>query len=127
MPILGTMKCTRCMLAECHKEAAEKKHVITMRKSVYGTAKDKRGQMRIVVGTKLKEPGVDIYIHPRHVEIPSNYQYWHNLEPAGQEFLAAVLNDDDPEKWWEAWFPKIPSKCMCRQAGGEKKILRVKQ
>ena len=102
MARLGVMVCNRCRLGDLQKEAEARGMSITMRKSMYGT--------------KPGLPGVDIYIHPKSLEIPSHYKCKHDGEPGNMAALAEFLPEDDPDKWWEAWFTGIPEKCVCKEA-----------
>ena len=92
------IECNRCRLLKLQDQAAEEGKVITKRKSLYSF----RGKK-----------GVDIYIHPKSVEIPSNHTFAHNGELGGLSFMQAVLPESDPDKGFEAWLSDIPDKCKC--------------
>ena len=102
MPSIGILECNRCRVQKLTDEAGKKGMTITMRKSLYGL--------------NPKKKGVDIYIHPKSMEIPSHFAFEHDGDPAKATMMAEFLDEKDPEKWWEAWFPDIPSKCMCKAA-----------
>lgn len=114
MPNIGTYECSRCQLAAMQKEADFRNMVITMRKSLYGP-KIENGRMVDVVPFAPTR-GIDIYIHPRSTEIPRHHLYMHELNPASAETFAAMLPDDDPDKWWHGWLQEIPKKCECKPA-----------
>jgi hypothetical protein len=100
MPRLGILECNRCKVKKLQDEAAKRNMVITMRKSLYGLKPNKKG--------------VDIYIHPKSLEIPSHHIYEHNLDIGRIEAMTQLLDDSDPDKWFEAWLPDIPQGCECR-------------
>lgn len=102
MPQLGKMKCNRCRMHDFQKEADAKGMTVTIRKSYYGILPGK--------------PGVDIYIHPKTMEIPSHYKFLHKGNVGTQEMMSRILPDDDPEKWWNGWLAEIPQECKCREA-----------
>lgn len=97
---LGILECNRCRLLKLQDEARVDDMVITKRKSMYGVKKER--------------PGVDIYIHPKNVEIPSTYKFLHNGNVGTLNAMASILPDDDPEKWFVAWFSDIPPQCVCK-------------
>lgn len=106
MPRLGLMECNRCKMLKLQDEASKKGMVLTKRKSVYGAMKKH--------DLKPREAGVDIYMHPKSIDIPSSYKYYHDGNIATIEVMAELLPDSDPEKWWVAWFPGIPDRCVCK-------------
>jgi hypothetical protein len=100
MPRLGTLKCNRCRLMELQDQAAKEKLTLTKRKSFYGM--------------KLGKPGVDIYMHPSSVEIPSHFMPKHNMDIE----IAKAFDPKDPEGYLVAWLQEIPPSCECRVQGG---------
>lgn len=103
MPRLGILECNRCRLLKLQDEATKRGMVITKRRSMYGPLEGGRGKR-----------GIDIYVHPKTLEIPSNYLCEHKLDMAGMAVLAAMLPESDPDKWFEVWFTDIPSECQCK-------------
>lgn len=106
MPRLGVAECNRCRLLQIQDEAQEKGMVLTKRRSAYGGMRKHE--------LKPKVAGIDIYMHPKSVDIPSNFVLYHDGNLATMEAMAELLPDDDPEKWFVAWFPAIPDRCVCK-------------
>jgi hypothetical protein len=104
MSSLGVMECNRCRLIKLQDEARKEKMVLSKRKSFYGM--------------KPGVPGIDIYMHPRSVEIPSDYLCKHNMDMGSMAGCALFLDDTDADKWIVAWFQEIPPSCECRVAAG---------
>lgn len=102
MANLGIRVCNRCRLLKLQDEARQRNMAITLRKSVYGL--------------KPKVPGVDIYIHPKSLEIPSHFKSYHNLNIESTVMAAEFMGPNDPERYLEAWFPAIPSSCECKMS-----------
>lgn len=107
MPRLGLLECSRCKLSKLQDEAKERGMVITLRKSLYGITVDK-------YALKPKKAGVDIYIHPKSITIPSNHKCYHDLAIDSFSVLSDLLPDSDPDKWIAAWFAEVPDRCECR-------------
>lgn len=106
MPVTGKLECNRCRLQQIQDEAARNKMSVTMRKSVYGLKRD--GEL------KPAKAGVDIFMHPQSLEIPSNHKCFHNMDMSQMETSRMFLDDQDPDKWIFAWLPEIPKKCRCK-------------
>lgn len=104
MPTLGTLKCNRCRIQALQDEAAKEKLVLTKRKSFYGM--------------KLGKAGIDIYMHPASVEIPSHFMSKHNMDIELVSEIAKALDEKDPEGYLVAWLQDIPPSCECRVQGG---------
>lgn len=97
---LGKLECNRCRMLKLQDEARSKGMTVSIRKSLYGL--------------KPKQPGVDVYIHPRSVSIPSHHKVAHDLDMGSMTVLQNFLPDSDPDKWITAWFGEVPSQCECR-------------
>ena len=104
MPVLGTLECNRCRMQKLQDDARSQGMTISKRKSFYGM--------------KPGVPGIDIYIHPDSVTIPSDYLCKHDMEMGIMGATSLFLDDSDPDKWIVAWFQDIPTACECRIVGG---------
>ena len=94
MTVFGILECNRCRMKKIQDIAAKEKLTVTLRKSLYGLTPQRKG--------------VDVYMHPDKIDIPSSYVVAHNGELQGFGSDSLIWDDKDPEKWLLAWFPDIP-------------------